>query len=77
MIENLKNKDIIIQRIQQYVHQEIVSRTEDIKDYIDDDEEGNRDIIWQIKEEREHWRDIEKIIAGGPNITLYKNWEEY
>lgn len=77
MIENLKNKDIIIQRIQQYVHQEIVSRTEDIRDYIDDDKEGNKDIIGQLKEEREHWRDIEKIIAGSPNITLYMNWEEY
>lgn len=71
MIEDLKNKDIIIQRIQQYVHQEIVSRTENIRDYMDDDKEGNKDIIGQLKEEREHWRDIEKIIAGSPDITLY------
>ena len=49
----------------------------DTKYYMDDDKEGNKDIIGQLKEEREHWRDIEKIIAGSPNITLYMNWEEY
>ena len=32
------------------------------KDYIDDDRVGNRDIIGQLKEEREHWRDIIRIL---------------
>ena len=64
----------IIERIQQYVHQEIVSITETIRDYIDDDKEGNKDIIGQLKEEREHWRDIERIIEGKENDELYMNW---
>lgn len=67
----------IIERIKEYVHQEIVSRTENIKDYIDDDKEGNKDIIGQLKEEREHWKDIERIIEGKENDELYMNWWRY
>lgn len=72
------NEEIdIIERIKEYVHQEIVSRTEDIRDYIDDDKEGNKDIIGQLKEEREHWKDIERIIEGKGNDELYMNWWRY
>ena len=39
------------------------SITDTIKDYIDD-RVGNRDIIGQLKEEREKWRDILKIVRG-------------
>ena len=46
------------------MHQEIVSRTETIRDYIDDDKEGNKDIIGELKEEREHWKDIEKLLQN-------------
>ncbi len=66
----------LIRLINEYTHQEIVSRTEDIRDYIDDDKEGNKDIIGELKEEREHWRDIEKIISNANRSDLYCNWWE-
>ena len=71
----MNEEDLI--RLEEYIHQEIVSLTEDIKDYIDDDKEGNRDIITSLKEEREHWRDLERIIEGKPNDELYMNWWKY
>lgn len=63
--------------IKEYVHQEIVSYTETIIDYIDDDKEGNKDYIGQLKEEREHWKDIEKILQNKPKEELYMNWWRY
>ena len=63
--------------IKEYVHQEIVSYTETIRDYIDDDKEGNKDYIGQLKEEREHWKDIEKILQNKPKEELYMNWWRY
>lgn len=67
----------IIERIKEYVHQEIVSITETIRDYIDDDKEANKQYIDELKEEREHWKDIEKIIEGKENDELYMNWWRY
>lgn len=67
----------IIERIKEYVHQEIVSITETIRDYIDDDKEANKQYIDELKEEREHWRDIERIIEGKENDELYMNWWRY
>ena len=67
----------IEERIKEYVHQEIVSLTETIKDYLDDDKIGNRDYIGELKEQREHWKDIERILANEPNEKLYMNWWEY
>lgn len=72
-IKNLKelveeyNKELseqidIIQAIENYVNKEISSYTETIKDYIDDDKIGNKDIIGELKELREHWKDIIRII---------------
>ena len=63
--------------IKEYVHQEIVSYTETIIDYIDDDKEGNKHYIGQLKEEREHWKDIEKILQNKPKEELYMNWWRY
>ena len=63
--------------IKEYVHQEIVSYTETIIDYIDDDKEGNKDYIGQLKEEREHWKDIEKILQNKTKEELYMNWWRY
>lgn len=56
----MKEKQIL-NRIRNYAQWHIDTITEEIKDYIDDDRLGNRDIIGQLKEEREHWRDIIKI----------------
>ena len=71
----MNEEDLI--RLEDYIHQEIVHLTEDIADYIDDDKEGNKYIIASLKEEREHWRDLERIIEGKPNNELYMNWWKY
>lgn len=63
--------------IKEYVHQEIVHYTETIKDYIDDDKEGNKHYIGELKEDREHWKDIEKILQNKPKEELYMNWWRY
>lgn len=57
----MKEKQIL-NRIRNYAQWHIDTITEEIKDYIDDDRLGNRDIIGQLKEEREHWRDIIRIL---------------
>lgn len=58
----LEKKDKIINSIKEYAQQEIDFATEDIEDYIDDDREGNKDIIGELKEWREHWKDIIRIM---------------
>ena len=81
-IKNLKelveeyNKELgkqvnIIELITNYVNEEISSYTETIKDYIDDDKIGNKDIIVELKEHREHWKDIIRIIN---NEKTYMEW---
>lgn len=57
----MKEKQIL-NRTRNYAQWHIDTITEEIKDYIDDDRLGNRDIIGQLKEEREHWRDIIRIL---------------
>ena len=63
--------------IKEYVHQEIVHYTETIEDYEDDDKEGNKHYIEELKEDREHWKDIEKILQNKPKEELYMNWWRY
>ena len=58
----LGNQVDIIEAIKKYVDEEISSYTETIKDYIDDDKIGNKDIIGELKEQREHWKDIIRIM---------------
>lgn len=76
-VKELNKKDKQIDLIKEYAHQEIVHYTETIKDYIDDDKEGNKHYIEELKEEREHWRDIEKILQNKPKEELYMNWWKY
>ena len=73
----IKEQQEEIELIKEYVHQEIVHYTETIKDYKDDDKEGNKHYIEELKEEREHWRDIEKILQNKPKEELYMNWWRY
>ncbi len=73
----IKEQEKQIDLIKEYAHQEIVHCTETIKDYIDDDKEGNKHYIEELKEEREHWRDIEKILQNKPKKELYMNWWKY
>lgn len=73
----ITNKQKQLETIKVYAHQEIVSYTETIRDYIDDDKEGNKHIIGEMKELREHWKDIEKILQNKPKEELYMNWWRY
>ena len=63
--------------IKEYVHQEIVHYTETIEDYEDDDKEGNKHYIEELKAKREHWRDVEKLLQSKPKEELYMNWWKY
>ena len=75
--EELDKKNKQIDLIKEYVHQEIVHCTETIKDYSDDDKYGNKHYIEELKEEREHWRDVEKLLQNKPKEELYMNWWRY
>lgn len=76
--KEIKKKDKIIDLIKEYVNQEIIHYTETIRDYIDDDKEGNKDYIGELKEKkREHWRDIDKILNNKAKEELYMNWWKY
>lgn len=58
----------VIRDIKAYTQWHIESITETIADYIDDDKEGNKHYIGELKEEREHWKDIIRITE---NKKLY------
>lgn len=60
----------IIEKIEKYVQREIDIYTESIADYIDDDIIENDFIINNLKEDREHWKDVLKIING--DVNLYR-----
>lgn len=60
--EESEKKEKMINSIKEYAQKEIDVATEDIEDYIDDDREGNKDIIGELKEWREHWKDIIRIM---------------
>lgn len=67
-----------LDKIEAYASWFIDSLTEDIEDYTDDDKVGNRDIIGELKEERENWKDIIKILSNDDD--LYRKdilWEFY
>ena len=67
--EKEKNKEL-----EEYANWHIEHLTEDIKDYIDDDRKGNASIIGEFKEEREHWKDIIRIINNEKTYIDYKNY---
>lgn len=85
--EDLKSLDTVLslikeqqereELIKEYVHQEIVHYTETIEDYEDDDKKENKHYIEELKEDREHWKDIEKILQNKPKEELYMNWWRY
>lgn len=76
VLNMLKEKDRQIDLIKEYAHQEIEHYTENIEDYMDDDKEGNKNYIKELKEKREHWKDIERILKNKPE-ELYMNWWKY
>ena len=73
----IKKQQEEIELIKEYVHQEIVHYTETIEDYEDDDKKENKHYIEELKEKREHWKDIEKILKNKPKKELYMNWWKY
>lgn len=62
ILNELEKKEKIMQEVINYTYQEIEYYDEDIADYIDDDRNENKNIIDNLKEDREHWKDILKII---------------
>lgn len=67
--EKEKNKEL-----EEYANWHIEHLTEDIADYIDDDRKGNASIIGEFKEEREHWKDIIRIMNNEKTYIDYKNF---
>lgn len=70
LIEKRQNE---IENITQYAEWHISHITEDIKDYIDDDKKGNENIIAELKEQREHWKDIIRITKNEKTYIDYKD----
>ena len=73
----IKEQQEEIELIKEYIHQEIVHYTETIEDYEDDDKKENKHYIEELKEKRQHWKDIEKILQNKPKEELYMNWWRY
>lgn len=65
--EKEKNKEL-----EEYVNWHIEHLTEDIADYIDDDRKANANLIEELKEEREHWKDIIRILNNEKTYIDYK-----
>lgn len=78
--ENKKDKEKYyipkskVKELEEYANWHIEHLTEDIADYIDDDKKGNASIIGEFKEEREHWRDILRIMNNEKTYIDYKNY---
>jgi len=66
--------DILVENIKEYANWHKEHLTEDIEDYIDDDKVNNADIIGELKEEREHWKDIFRILNNEKTYINYKNY---
>lgn len=77
ILKLIKKQQEQLELIKEYAHQEIVNYTEAIRDYIDDDKEENKNHIGELKEDREHWKDIEKILQNKSKEELYMNWWRY
>ena len=67
--EKEKNKEL-----EEYANWHIEHLTEDIADYIDDDRKANASLIGELKEEREHWKDIIRISNNEKTYIDYKNY---
>ena len=61
-------------KLEKYANWHIEHLSEDIADYIDDDKIGNKNIIGELKEEREHWLDIKRIMNNEKTYIDYKNY---
>lgn len=57
--------------IREYAKWHVDACTDDILDYIDDDRIGNKDFIDELREDREHWKDVVKLCDN--DFSLYMN----
>lgn len=65
---------IILKEIEEYANWHINKISESILDYIDDGKEENKFFIGELKEEREHWKDIIRILNNEKTYIDYKNY---
>ena len=65
----------VLKHIEEYATGHIDSLTETIADYTDDDKVGNADYIGELKERRQHWRDIIRILQDKDN-EIYCTWNK-
>lgn len=77
VLEYLERLDEENENAKWYVHQMIVRLSESIEDFIDDDREGNKDIIGELKETRKQWKDVENLLNGEIKVNLYNDWRKY
>lgn len=63
-----------MEEIKEYANWHKEHLTEDIKDYIDDDKIANANIVSELKEEREHWKDVLRILNKEKTYIDYKNY---
>ena len=63
-----------IKELEEYSNWHIEHLTEDIADFIEDDRRGNASLIGELKEEREYWLDIKRIIRNEKTYIDYKNY---
>lgn len=73
--ERLRNEkkelEKTISNVKEYATWHVDACTDDILDYIDDDRIGNKVIIGELKEDREHWKDVVKLCNN--EFNLYMN----
>lgn len=62
------------EEVKKYALWHIEKITDTILDYIDDGKEKNKYIIGELKEEREHWRDIIRIFNNEKTYVDYKDY---
>lgn len=62
------------EKIKQCANWHIEHLTETILDYIDDDRIGNAHYIGELKEQREHWKDVIRIMN---NEKTYIDYNDY
>lgn len=74
LLKEYKKQEGITNEIKEYANWEIEHYTEDIADYIDDDRVGNARFIGELQENREHWKDIMRIINNEETYIDYKNY---
>lgn len=67
--ENQSLKDRI-EKVETYVNWHIEAISNDIEDYLDDDPIENKHIIGEFKEDREHWKDVKKIINNQNDLYM-------